>query len=182
MDAPKLVGPGHTQLRAKQIEAWVWIGLSPIGKMLEEEAQARLAVVVNPVGNAGGAGDIESEILALRANHVGVAVNPTEANAPGDVGSPSAAGMEEIVTEPDGDSVIEILRTSKNRLGHAGEIKLIVPAKKSLAINGTKTPARGDELGPDLVAVGVVDDPKHVGGLGGHLETGSIRIIGNETG
>src|SRR5450432_1084582 len=109
--------------------------------MLKDQTQVRLPLVINFVGNPRRAQDVECEVLSLRAINICVAVDPPEPNAAGDVGSESAAGEQEIVTQADGDAVIIVLRTAKNRLRHAREVKLIVAAKKSLAIDRTKTPS-----------------------------------------
>src|ERR1017187_6960964 len=106
-----------------------------------------------------------------------MAIDPSESDAAGDVGRESASRQEEIVTQADGDAVVEIFRAAKDRLYHGQDVKLIVASEKPLAVDRTETPSRRDELRANLVAVWIADNAEHIGCLGRHLETGRVRII-----
>src|SRR5437868_5588653 len=68
----------HSDLRTDQIQAWVRICLSTVGKMLVENADIQLPFVVQLVRDPRGRHDIEGEILPLRPAHIRVAIDPTQ--------------------------------------------------------------------------------------------------------
>src|SRR5207302_1411847 len=153
-DVSRLERIRHADLGAEEIEARIRIGLAAVGKMLVKNAGGRFPMIVDFVGNADGGEDVEGEILALRAEMIGVAVDPTEADATRDVGDETRVWFHEIVTQANRNAVVEILRAAHNRFGHAENVDLVEAAQPTVLVHRAPAPARGDELARDLVAVG----------------------------
>ena len=81
----------HADLRTKQIQAGIRIGLSAVGKMLVNKTSGRFPLIAHFVGNAEGPEAIEGEVLSLRAIDIGVAVDPSE---------PHTAGFDSSISTP----------------------------------------------------------------------------------
>src|SRR5438477_1273623 len=167
----------HADLRAEKIEARVRIGLAAVGKMLVENAGGRFPMIVDFVGNADGGKDVESEILTLRAEMIGVAVDPAEADATRDVRNETRVWFHEIVTQPNRNAVVEILRPAHNRFRHAENVDLVEASQPTVLVHRAQPPARGDELARDLIAVGIADDAEQVSRLRRHFEARRVQWI-----
>src|SRR5205085_10146121 len=150
---------GGADLRSEKVYARVRVGLAAIGKMLVEDPGIKFEMVVHLVGNAGRRQDVEGEVLSLRAEIIRMAVEPAKTDSARNVGNKTRPRLGEVVTKPDRDAVIEILRPADDRFDHKKRVNLVVTLEPAVALDDAPAPARGEELSSDFVAVGVADDP-----------------------
>src|SRR5437763_13460604 len=97
--------------------------------MFVENPEVDPPMVIQFVSDPGAGQNVESEILTLRSAHVGVTVDPAEAESAGKVRNESPIWPNEIVAAAKVHAVIKVFDAANNRFGHERETKLVVTAR-----------------------------------------------------
>src|ERR1700741_3562917 len=119
--------------------------------MLIKNSGIHFPTLVDLIGEAGAGQNVEGEILALRAAHIRVAVDPTEAETAGKIRNDAPVRLNKLVTAAAVHAEIMIFNAADSRLRHQRERELIVATRPVVAVvHAPANPAR-DKLRRDLV-------------------------------
>src|ERR1700682_5275267 len=111
--------------------------------MFVKNADVQFQTVVYFVRNTHGGEDVEGKVLSLAAVNTGVAVDPTEAEATGNVGNQTPIGPDEVVTHAGVETEVMIFDSAENRLRRRGHVKLIVTAQPTVVVDLAPAHPRG---------------------------------------
>src|SRR2546430_2497284 len=143
--------------------------------MFVKRADIHLPTLVDFVGNADAGQNVESKILPLGAAHVGVTVDPAQAEPARKIRNEAPVWPDKIITAAEIDAEVMVLHSAKDRLGHQGETKLIVAASPVVAVVHAPANASGNKFRPDLVTTGVAENAKQIARLNGDFEPRRIK-------
>src|SRR5437868_9519111 len=140
--------------------------------MLIKDTDLTAKAVAKLIGNARGAQNVEGEILPLRSELLGMAVDPPKADAARKIWDESATGADKVVAQSQIHPEVMVLDSANDRLGQKAEVNLIVTAKESFAVEVVSPAhARGQKIGADLIIARRIKRAKQVCAFDGEIKT-----------
>src|SRR5436190_4638652 len=143
--------------------------------MFIKRANIHLPTSIDFIRHTDAGQNVEGEILALRSAHVGVTVDPAQAEPARKIGNEPPVRPDKIITAAEIDAEVMVLHSAKDRLGHQGETKLIVTASPVVAVVHAPANSSGNKFRPDLVTTGVAENAKQIARLNGDFEPRRIK-------
>ena len=90
--------------------------MAGVRKVLIKDTDLPAKAVAKMIGNARGAENVESEILPLPPELLGLAIDPPKANATGKIGDKSATVADKVVAQSQVHPEVVVLDPANDRL------------------------------------------------------------------